>query len=417
MSSSPLSESQASQIKRIAPFLDPHILLQFLRSNVTGSEKLQEQIQERTLIAKKDSWDKVDEEYRNNKLLAILNNPAEHKRLRAEKGFTLERLSEDKGITIADCKKVFSFAKMQYEMGKYQDAERYLFALKEILTNEQHSQTPFILQIFWGLLSTEILLQRDKETLELTSLRKMKEFIEKLMESQYLTLQESMNQKAWIVHQILLYSFTSTSTKSSCIGLFGSLLADKSAVGQSYLNILQVRCHHLLRYLITSLLLSGNSEALADIVLPVAQQEKSRYSDVYTQFVERLYDSFDFVSALALAKELGKAAQDDLLLKAHAAEIQTQAVMLVFQVKARIYRTVNITDLMQESGIKNVEEAKTRFDESIKRDGFSIDSTPEGLADPKAFKIVGQSKDAKAKVYQKTVELVKRTNTLFAHYQ
>jgi hypothetical protein len=34
---------------------------------------------------------------------------------------------------------------MQYDMGKYQEAERYLFALKEILTNEQHSQTPFVL--------------------------------------------------------------------------------------------------------------------------------------------------------------------------------------------------------------------------------------------------------------------------------
>jgi hypothetical protein len=149
----------------------------------------------------------------------------------------------------------------------------------------------------------------------------MKEFIEKLMETLYLSLQESMNQKAWIIHQILIYSFTSTSTKSNSIGLFGSLLADKSAVGQSYLNIVQVRCHYLLRYLISSLLLSGNFEALADVALPVSQQEKSAYSDVYTQFVEKLYNDFDYAGALALAKELGKAAKEDLLLKNHAEEI------------------------------------------------------------------------------------------------
>lgn len=39
--------------------------------------------------------------------------------MRSEKGFTLERLNEDRGITINDCKKVFRYAKMQYEMGKY----------------------------------------------------------------------------------------------------------------------------------------------------------------------------------------------------------------------------------------------------------------------------------------------------------
>ena len=59
------------------------------------------------------------------------------------------------------------------------DAEKYLFALKEILTTEQ--QNEFLLQIFWGLLSCEILLNREKETLEFTSLMKMKQIIEKLL--------------------------------------------------------------------------------------------------------------------------------------------------------------------------------------------------------------------------------------------
>jgi hypothetical protein len=39
--------------------------------------------------------------------LTLLNNHHEYQRLRAEKGFTLERLNDDRGITLADCKKVF----------------------------------------------------------------------------------------------------------------------------------------------------------------------------------------------------------------------------------------------------------------------------------------------------------------------
>ena len=76
--------------------------------------------------------------------------------------------------------RVGSMASTKY----YLDAERYLFALKEILSTESHTQTEFLLQIFWGLLSCEILLQREKETLEFTTLKKMKEFIEKLLSDQ-----------------------------------------------------------------------------------------------------------------------------------------------------------------------------------------------------------------------------------------
>ena len=80
------------------------------------------------------------------------------------------------------------------------ESEKYLFALKEILNNEQNTQTEFILQVFWGLLSSEILISREKETLEFTTLRKMKEFIEKLLQDQVHSYQENMNHKAWIIH-------------------------------------------------------------------------------------------------------------------------------------------------------------------------------------------------------------------------
>lgn len=113
--------SAAEQIKRIAPFLDTHVLLNFLKVHVPGTDRLQEQIAERTQIAKRENWDKVDDEIKaeNNPLLALLNNHQEQQRLRQEKGFTLERLYEDRGITLSDCKRVFTFAKQQYEMGRY----------------------------------------------------------------------------------------------------------------------------------------------------------------------------------------------------------------------------------------------------------------------------------------------------------
>ncbi len=66
-------------------------------------------------------------------------------------------------------------------MTKCIEAEKYLFALKEILISEQNTHTEFILQIFWGLFCCEILIQREKTTIEKTTLGKLKEFIEKLL--------------------------------------------------------------------------------------------------------------------------------------------------------------------------------------------------------------------------------------------
>jgi hypothetical protein len=110
---------------------------------------------------------------------------------------------------------------------------------------------------------------------------------------------------------------------------------------------------------------------------------------------------------------LGKAASEDLLLKNHAAELQAQAVILVYQVKSRIYRTLNVKEVSDESGIKNEEEARTRIEESLKKEGFHL----EPGAEAKIFKVIGQSKDAKAKIVTKTIDLVKRTNNLYLNYQ
>lgn len=120
--SSAISENHIQFIKRVAPYLDSHVLLHFLKTQVPGTEKLQEQIAERTLLSKRDTWTKGDEEVKaseGNPLMALLNNHNEYQRLRQERGFTLERLSEDRGITLNDCKKVFAYSKTQYEMGKY----------------------------------------------------------------------------------------------------------------------------------------------------------------------------------------------------------------------------------------------------------------------------------------------------------
>lgn len=70
------SDSTVTQLKRLAPFLDAHVLLQFLKNNVTGSETLQNKLQDSLLINQKEKATKLEEEAKNDasKLLVLLNN-------------------------------------------------------------------------------------------------------------------------------------------------------------------------------------------------------------------------------------------------------------------------------------------------------------------------------------------------------
>ena len=73
-----------------------------------------------------------------------------------------------------------------------------------------------------------------------------------------------------------------------------------------------------------------------------------------------------------------------------------------------------MAELAKESGLKSEEESRSRIEESLKKDGMqaTYDAVKKQLA-----VVSGQQKDSKEKIYLKTTELVKRTNTLYNHYQ
>ena len=59
------------------------------------------------------------------------------------------------------------------------DAEKLLFSLKEILVAEFTNHSELVLAVFWGLLACEIVNVKDREVIQNTTLKKLKELIEK----------------------------------------------------------------------------------------------------------------------------------------------------------------------------------------------------------------------------------------------
>ena len=81
--------------------------------------------------------DKSSEE-KAQKLLTLLSDSNKVSEMRKDQKFNFETLSkaENGGITIEDCTNLFDYAKVQFELQRYQKAEKMLFNLKEILISQ-----------------------------------------------------------------------------------------------------------------------------------------------------------------------------------------------------------------------------------------------------------------------------------------
>ena len=94
--------------------------------------------------------------------------------------------------------------------------------------------------------------------------------------------------------------------------------------------------------MIAAFLLDRQVDSIINIALPLIHSEKHAYRDSFTQYVEALFEEFDFDKAVNIAKEMGKEAANDILLKDFAEEIQKQATFLIFEVKCKIHRSISM---------------------------------------------------------------------------
>ena len=122
-----------------------------------------------------------------------------------------------------------SFSRVFLNIFVHLESEKLLFSLKEILVNESSQNSDIMIQVFWGLLACEILNGKGRDVVEHTSLKKMKELIEKKY-GQHESLTSSGSQEytqtvCWMLHWLLIYSFTAKDLTNT--GLFATILTDQ----------------------------------------------------------------------------------------------------------------------------------------------------------------------------------------------
>ena len=89
-----------------------------LKKNIGDeSQALQDQIKAKLLVSDPKRAKELEEDAQKKaeKLVTLLNNQAETKKMRDEQKFNFTYLSAEKNVTIQDCDNLFKYAKILFE--------------------------------------------------------------------------------------------------------------------------------------------------------------------------------------------------------------------------------------------------------------------------------------------------------------
>lgn len=202
-----------------------------------------------------------------------------------------------------------------------------------------------------------------------------------------------LHQTSWLLHWSLVFSFTAVHTN----GMFAALLADRANYGDAYLNVIELRAHHLMRHMVAAFLLGRSNyqprpsasksrvqlsllqnDALQKIGLPLILREKHNYSDSFTKFTEALLEEYEFDEAIALADQMKVEASEDILLRPHASEIRRQALLYVFELQARLTRQPkSLSQFCEQHNVAYADIALEEVEQNLSQSGLIVQKVSE----------------------------------------
>ena len=269
-----------------------------------------------------------------------------------------------------------------------------------------------MLQVFWGLLACQILNGKGRDVVENTTLRKMRDLIDKKHAEGSIGDQEHTQLTSWLLHWLLAYSFTNKETSNTC--LFATILADQHSYNNKFLSVVKMNPEGLSKYMISAFLLARtqvgqkheiSKDSLEEVAGPVALQTLQSGSDVFCSFIKTIYEDYDLDRALELVEQMGKLASEDFLLKGFAADIKKQANLLIFEMKCKLFRAVDLAEITKAMGnsvpVKDITDQLQQF---MAAQGFSTTVSKTGIACS-----LDKSKDAELQLQKQAFELVTKT--------
>mmetsp|Transcript_16771 Transcript_16771/g.25199 ORF Transcript_16771/g.25199 Transcript_16771/m.25199 type:complete len:475 (+) Transcript_16771:67-1491(+) len=302
-------------------------------------------------------FDKMDNESDAVKLCSeFFNNEELVESLKSGDNLTIEYVSAHHGITVAVLEEYYKFSKFKYDCGMYTDAEDMLGNYLSIV----QSQTSTVLGALWGRLACRILQAKWDDSL--TDLHAIKEAIE----SRSIAPMDQLRQRAWLMHWALFVFLNQRDGTDALYEFFSEKI---------YLQTIENLCPWLLRYYTCAAILSSRRRVVMRDVLNEILATSYLHSDPMTQFVESLYDRFDFEEAQQRLTECLSIIKNDFFLQLYEDRFLHEARLLVCEVYCGINRRVDMVTLAEKLQLSE-EEAEKWMVEMVR--GASAANSQEG---------------------------------------
>eukprot|EP00594_Rhizosolenia_setigera_P019307 CAMPEP_0178956280 /NCGR_PEP_ID=MMETSP0789-20121207/10137_1 /TAXON_ID=3005 /ORGANISM="Rhizosolenia setigera, Strain CCMP 1694" /LENGTH=516 /DNA_ID=CAMNT_0020638133 /DNA_START=96 /DNA_END=1646 /DNA_ORIENTATION=+ len=275
-----------------------------------------------------------------------------------------------------------------------------------------------LLQVLWGRLSCEILLENwDEANIALTAVRTAIELLCSSSNDDKLTALEALKERTWLLHWSL-FVFWNDSSKGleNMVSLFCQ---------ERYLQVVTTNAPHLLRYLTAAVLLvkrrisksSGSSQGsstgvegrrlIKDLVKIMNHCE---YTDPIVDFVDCLCVKFDFDLAQSKLSECESVLMHDFFLCKQTSLFMEEARIFVFENYCRIHDKIDLKTLGEKLHMD--QELAERWIVDLIRNASGLSDSAKIDSTEKCVIMGGEPQSVYEQVMEKTANLNMRSGTL-----
>ncbi|KAJ1675888.1 eukaryotic translation initiation factor 3 subunit E [Spiromyces aspiralis] len=259
----------------------------------------------------------------------VIENPEVVGALKQDKNQNMQLLAEMYQCTPEMVKELYSYGFLQYCCGNYGGSADLLFHFSVLSTDAK-----LTLSAMWGKLASEILLGNWEVAYE--DMMRLKETIDKMSFDAPL---DELEQRTWLLHWSLFVFFNHPNGRDGLIEMFFL---------PQYISTIQNACPWILRYLTAAVMTNRKRRSMMKDLVKIVQQVSYMYKDPVTEFVEALYDHFDFDMAAAKLHECEGVLERDYFLTGAVDDFIENARFFLAEVYCRIHKRIDIGHLTQK---------------------------------------------------------------------
>jgi translation initiation factor 3 subunit E len=355
--------------------------------------------QKETLEKRKvEIFDLLDNEPENVKIIReFFSNESQISDLKNNANLSIDYLEKTFGITSEALENYYKYSKFKYECGYYKEAADMLGNYLSVF----QSQCSSVLGALWGRLSCRILQASWEESL--LDFVAVKDAIE----TRNISAVDQIRQRAWLLHWSLFVFSNQRDGHDSHYEFFSEKI---------YIQTIENLCPWMLRYYSLSIIIGNKKKTMMKELLNEIQSLSHLYSDPITEFVEALYDRYDFNEALVKLKESHEILKHDFFMQIHADKFMHEAKLLICEVYCSINRRVDLKTLSEKIELTE-EQTEKWMVEMIQKSSLNSNLQAHIDSSEKQVIISPPIKLGQQIVVEKTRDLTSRSSILQANIE